>query len=139
MPLTHVDNCADCFATVTLDPRSAGETFNVVDDAGVSAWRYSGDFLEGTGRNAFRIMVPYWSAYALTWIARSISRLVFRGRGKLPSILVPCRFEARFKPCRFTNHKLREKIGWTPPFDYSECLDRTFPTIPKPENGALGT
>ena len=139
MPLTHVDNCADCFATVTLDPRSAGETFNVVDDAGVSAWRYSGDFLEGTGRNAFRIMVPYWSAYALTWIARSVSRLVFRGRGKLPSILVPCRFEARFKPCRFTNHKLREKIGWTPPSNYSECLDRTFSTLPKPENGALGT
>jgi UDP-glucose 4-epimerase len=137
MPLTHVDNCADCFATVTLDPRAAGQTFNVVDDAGVSAWRYCGDFAKGTGRNVFRIMVPYRFAYAVTRIARFISRLVFRGGGKLPSILVPCRFEARFKPCRFTNQKLRDTIGWIPPFDYPECLERTFSTAPKPENGAL--
>ncbi len=127
MPLTHVDNCADCFATVTLDPRGAGETFNVVDDEGLSAWRYCGDFLKGTGRKAVRIMIPYGLAYTLTRIAQRVSRLVFRGAGKLPSILIPCRFQARFKPCRFTNRKLRESIGWTPPFGYAECLKRTFP------------
>jgi UDP-glucose 4-epimerase len=139
MPLTHVDNCSDCFATVTLDPNAAGETFNVVDDESISAWRYCGDFLEGTGRSAVRIAIPYWPAYALTLLAQRMSRLLFRSGGKLPSILVPCRFEARFKPCDFTNRKLREQLGWQPPFDYSECLRRTFPRVRQLEDGEIGT
>jgi UDP-glucose 4-epimerase len=139
LPLTHVDNCADCFATVTLDPHAAGGTFNVVDDEGISAWRYCGDFLKGTGRSAVRIPIPYWPAYGLTWLAQRISRLLFRSGGKLPSILVPCRFEARFKPCDFTNRKLREQLGWRPPFDYTECLSRTFPKVPQLERGGIRT
>ena len=126
MPLTHVDNCADCFATVALDERAAGQTFNVVDDEGTSAWRYCGDWLRGTGRRAWRIPVPYAIAYGVTRVAQAISRAIFEYGGKLPSILVPCRFEARFKPVRFSNRKLAERVDWTPPHDYAACLDRTF-------------
>jgi nucleoside-diphosphate-sugar epimerase len=126
MPLTHVDNCADCFATVTLDPRAAGQTFNVVDDTGVSAWRYCRDFSKGSGRRSLRVMVPYRLAYGVTLLAERLSRMVFGPTAKLPSILVPCRFEARFKPVRFSNRRLRDVLGWSPSHSYESSLARTF-------------
>ena len=42
IPLTHVSNCADLFATAAEDPRAIGETFNVVDDDAVRVWGYLG-------------------------------------------------------------------------------------------------
>jgi UDP-glucose 4-epimerase len=128
MPLTHVDNCADCFASVALDPRAAGETFNVVDDSGVSAWRYCRDFAAGSGQRSLRIAVPYRLAYGLTRLAEWASRLVFGPTAKLPSILVPCRFEARFKPLRFSNRRLRERLDWSPGQSYDDSLAKTFAT-----------
>ena len=64
--------------------------------------------------------------YGVTRVAQALSRAIFEYGGKLPSILVPCRFEARFKPVRFSNRKLAERVDWTPPHDYAACLDRTF-------------
>ena len=51
---------------------------------------------------------------------------VFRGATKVPSILIPSRFESRLKPLRFEDRKLRETLGWTPPLDYKQCLARTY-------------
>ena len=51
--------------------------------------------------------IPYGLAISGVRLARWTSKKLFRGKGKLPSILVPCRFEARFKPLRFDNRKLR--------------------------------
>jgi 2-alkyl-3-oxoalkanoate reductase len=53
---------------------------------------------------------------------------VFRRNPKLPHILVPCRFEARLKPLRFTNRKARDLLGWKPPLDFRTCLERTYPS-----------
>ena len=128
MPLTHVDNCADCFASVALDPKAAGETYNVVDDAGVSAWRYCRDFSQGSGRKTRRIAVPYSLAFALTKLAEGVARMIFGPTAKLPSVLVPCRFEARFKPLRFSNRKLLDQLGWAPRQSYETSLARTFAT-----------
>ena len=57
---------------------------------------------------------------------RFAARLVLGPRAKLPSLFVPERFEARFKPLRFSNRKLREKLGWRPPLSYSEAARATF-------------
>jgi len=51
---------------------------------------------------------------------------VFRRATKVPGVLIPRRFESRFKPLRFENRRLREVLGWTPPLDYQECLARTY-------------
>jgi hypothetical protein len=70
--------------------------------------------------------VPYVLAMASVRLAQLTSRLIFRGKGKLPSLLVPCRFEARFKPLWFSNHKAREGLGWRPALSYEEALRRTY-------------
>jgi 2-alkyl-3-oxoalkanoate reductase len=134
VPLTHVENCADLFATAAEHPRAVGETFNVVDGDDVRIWGYLGDHLRRSGSRAIRLPVPYTLAYAGVLLAHRASKWMFRGKGKLPGILVPCRFEARFKPLRFSNRKAREVLGWRPPLDYRECLRRTYGAQPtRPE------
>ena len=114
IPLTHVENCAACFALAVDSPAAAGETFNVVDSDDVRVWPYLGDHLRRTGRRGVRVPIPYHAALAAAWLSLGASKLAFRGKGKLPSLLVPRRFEARFKPLRFPTRKAREVLGWSP-------------------------
>jgi nucleoside-diphosphate-sugar epimerase len=126
IPLTHVNNCAHLLATATEDPRAIGATFNVVDDDSVRNWGYLGEYLRRSGAGGFRVPLPYPLAMAGVRLARWTSRKIFRGKGKLPSLLVPCRFEARFKPLRFSNRKVRETLGWQPPLGFADCLRLTY-------------
>ncbi|MEC9374391.1 MAG: NAD(P)-dependent oxidoreductase [Planctomycetota bacterium] len=131
LPLSHVENCADVFALAVDHPQAIGETFNVVDDKGPLVWDYTGAWLKRSGAKGFRMPVSYAAAMNTARLARLVSRILFRGGGKLPSILVPCRFEARFKPLRFTNAKLRDRLGWKPPLSWKECLEHTYGPAPR--------
>jgi UDP-glucose 4-epimerase len=123
MPLTHVENCADLFALAAADPRAEGETFNVVDSEGERIWSYLGAYLRGTGEPGIRIPVPYRLVYL---VVRAAFATVFKRNLKLPHVLVPCRFESRLKPLRYTARRARELLGWQPPLDLVECLRRTY-------------
>jgi UDP-glucose 4-epimerase len=136
IPLTHVVNCADLFATAAEDPRAVSETFNVVDGDDIRIR----DYLAACHRHfdrEFRLALPYPLGLVGARLARWTSRRLFNGKGKLPSLLVPCRFEARFKPLRFSNRKAREVLGWRPRLSFDECLRLTpggpTATTPKPD------
>jgi 2-alkyl-3-oxoalkanoate reductase len=123
MPLTHVDNCADLFARAATDPRAIGQTLNVVDGPGNRIWGYLGDHLKGIGAKGIRIPFPYAIAYGIVSLA---FRTIFQRNEKLPQILIPCRFESRLKPLRYTNRRAAEVLGWRPPHDYAQCLKLTY-------------
>ncbi|HUB13740.1 MAG TPA: NAD(P)-dependent oxidoreductase [Acetobacteraceae bacterium] len=128
IPMTHVENCADVFALAAVDGRARGQTLNVVDGRGERIWRYLSDYMRGSGNRGWRLPVPYWLAITVVRLGFST---VFRAATKVPSILIPQRFESRLKPLRFENRKLRETLGWTPPLDYRQCVARTYgPTAP---------
>jgi UDP-glucose 4-epimerase len=135
IPMTHVDNCADLFALAATDPRARGETFNVVDDEGERIWSFLGDYLRGVGEHGIRIPVPYGLAYLAISVAFAT---IFRKNTKLPQILIPCRFESRLKPLRYTNNHAREVLGWQPPLDLRECLSRTFDEAAQSSGGKHG-
>jgi 2-alkyl-3-oxoalkanoate reductase len=123
IPMTHVENCADVFALAAADPRARGKTFNVVDSPGERIWSYLSDHMRGSAQPGWRLPIPYWLAISMVRLAFAT---VFRRATKVPSILIPRRFESRLKPLRFENRKLRETLGWTPPLDYRQCLARTY-------------
>jgi UDP-glucose 4-epimerase len=123
LPMTHVENCADVFALAATDPRAWGQTFNIVDGPGERIWSYLSDYMRADGQQGWRVPIPYWLAL---WTVRLTYATVFRRATKVPSILIPSRFESRLKPLRFEDRKLRETLGWTPPFDYKQCLARTY-------------
>ena len=147
LPLTHVENCADLFATCVDAPAASGRTYNVVDGDEVRIWRYLGDHLRLSRQAGLRIPIPYALGFGTARLAQATSRWIFRGKGKLPGVLVPCRFQARFKPLRFPSERARRELGWRPPFSYQACLERTYgppppapaprPERPQPANGAL--
>lgn len=123
IPMTHVENCADVFALAAVDARAQGQTLNVIDGPGERVWTYLSDHMRGTGQSGWRLPVPYWFAISMV---RLTYATVFRSTDKVPNILIPRRFESRFKPLRFDNHKLQETLGWTPPLDYRQCRARTY-------------
>ena len=141
LPLTHVDNCAHAFAEAAENPKAIGQTFNIVDDEGPTIWNYLGEYLRETDQKGYRLPIPYGLAITGVRLARWSSKMLFRGKGKLPSILVPCRFEARFKPLRFSNRKLVEGLGWAPPLNRAEQVRRTYGPIldePSTATAAVG-
>lgn len=123
LPLTHVDNCSNLFARAAADPRAAGQTLNVVDGPGERIWSYLGDHLRGSGERGLRLPVPYTVVFGILRLAFAT---VLKRNEKLPSLLIPCRFEARLKPLRYTSRRAEELLGWRPPFNYRECLRRTY-------------
>ena len=129
LPMTHVENCADLFALAVEDPRASGETFNVVDSDGPRTWSFLREYLRGTGERRILIPIPYHLAYGTSRLAFAT---VFRRNLKLPNLLVPCRFEARLKPLRYTNRRAQEVLGWRPPLGFHECLSRTFGPVAAP-------
>jgi 2-alkyl-3-oxoalkanoate reductase len=123
IPMTHVQNCAEVFALAATDPRASGQTLNVVDGPGERIWTYLKDHVRGTGQRGWRLPVPYWLAISAVRLA---SVTVFRHATKVPGILIPRRLDARLKPLRFDNSKLRQTLGWTPQLDYQQALAQTY-------------
>ena len=126
LPATHVDNCAHCVATVLEDERAAGRIYNVVDRRGLSAWMYSGAYMRGTSARGVRVPVPYAVARLPALVAAAAARMAFEHGGRLPSVLDPPRFEARFKPVRWSSERLERELGWRPPLGFHEAACRTF-------------
>jgi nucleoside-diphosphate-sugar epimerase len=126
LPLTHVDNCADCIVTAVENPAASGETFNVIDSDDIRVWRYARDYARRTGRHGFFLPIPYRAGLGVAQLAAFTSRLLFGGKGKLPSLLTPRRFESQFKPIRFSNQKLTSRLNWRRRFSFDECLDQSF-------------
>lgn len=128
LPLTYVDNCAAAFVAATEHPAARNQTFNVLDDYNISCWRYLGRYLRGTQQSGWRIPIPYLLAYGFTQLAQIISKAIFKnqGGGKLPSILVPCRFEARFRPLSYDRQKLHRLLGWKPAVTLAEACQKSF-------------
>jgi 2-alkyl-3-oxoalkanoate reductase len=123
LPLTHVENCADLFVKAAADPRAIGKTFNVVDGPGEKMWTYVGNHLRLSGGGGVRVPV----SYALTSATiKLLYASVLKRRERLPSLLIPRRFEARLKPLQFTNQRVHEVLGWQPPLTYSECMRLTY-------------
>lgn len=126
LPLTYVENCADCFVQALENPLAIGETFNVVDGHEISAWYYLGQYIRLSGRREYRIPIPYDVAMTISHLADLINQRILNGKLKLPGLLIPCRFQSRFKPVRFSTRKLQEMLEWHPPLNFAQCLRRCY-------------
>jgi nucleoside-diphosphate-sugar epimerase len=127
LPLTFVDNCADAIVLSGLVPGVDGETFNVVDDELLT----SSQFLRAYKKRVrlFSIRLPYAAAYALSRTWEAYSR---RSQGQLPPAFNRRRCAAEWKGNRFSNRKLREKVGWKPKIGIDEAMKRFLEQFPAP-------
>jgi nucleoside-diphosphate-sugar epimerase len=115
--LVHVKRCAQAVVETLKNPETIGQTINIIDNANSNAWEFMGKFLRFSHTPGIRIPVPYFLALPVIKAVNAISLLILREHCKIPSIFIPCRFEARFKPFSANNTRAEELINWNPQED----------------------
>jgi nucleoside-diphosphate-sugar epimerase len=122
IPFTYVDNCADAIVLAGLVRGVDGEIFNVVDDDLPS----SRQFLRLYKKNVKRFKSVYFPravSYALCWLWEKYS---LWSEGQLPPAFNRRRWHAYWKKTRYSNEKLKTRLGWNPRVPTAEGLRRFF-------------
>jgi nucleoside-diphosphate-sugar epimerase len=118
LPLTFVKNCAEAIVLAGLRPGIDGEVFNIVDDELLTARQ----FLQACKRTKrFRsIRVPYWLAYGACFAWEKYSKW---SNGQLPPVFNARRCAAEWKSQRYSNEKIKERVGWRPRVPMKEAME----------------
>ena len=122
IPLTYIDNCSDAIVLAGVTPGVDGEVFNIVDDDLPS----SRQFLRQYKRNVKRftsIYIPRSVSYVLCRLWEKYSNW---SEGQLPPVFNRRRWNSEWKKTRYSNEKLKAKLGWTPKVSMQEGLRRYF-------------
>ena len=131
IPFTYVDNCADAIVMAGLKAGVDGEVFNVVDDNLPSSRR----FLRLYKRNVRRfksIYVPHFASYLLCTLWEKYSNW---SEGQLPPAFNRRIWHAYWKKTRYSNEKIKKRLGWAPRVPSGEAFERYFESCRvKPRN-----
>jgi nucleoside-diphosphate-sugar epimerase len=122
MPFTYVDNCAEAIILAGLVKGVDGEVFNIVDDDLPS----SRQFLRQYKKNVRRfksVYIPHIASHALCYLWEKYAQW---SKGQLPPIFNRRRWHAYWKKTRYSNQKLKSKLGWTPKVSTAEGMRRYF-------------
>lgn len=128
LPLCYVANCADCIVAAAENPDTIGESFNAIDEDHVRVWRYVREYANRTHQGGYFIPIPYYFGLLITYLASRTWRTIFGCKSKLPSLLVPRRYQWQFKPVKFSNQKVKYILNWSQPLNFDECLQQTYST-----------
>ena len=86
-----------------------------LDSDDVRAWRHAGELIRGGVADVKRrVAVPYALGLGLAFVARALARLLLGPESRLPGVLIPERYRARFRSLRFPNQKAISVLGWKP-------------------------
>jgi nucleoside-diphosphate-sugar epimerase len=120
IPFTYVDNCADAIVLAGLVKGVDGEAFNVVDDDLPSSRKFL-RLYKKSANNFKSIYVPHAMSYALCYFWEKYSRWSER---QLPPAFTRKRWHSEWKKTRYSNQKLKAKLGWMPKVSTAEGLQR---------------
>ena len=122
MPLSYVDNCADAMALAGLKENVDGEVFNVVDDNLPSSRKFL-RLYKRTVKNFKSVYLPHALTYCLCrfweWYCKW-------SMGQLPAAYNRRMWHANWKSTRYSNAKLKSRLGWKPAISTGEGLRRHF-------------
>jgi nucleoside-diphosphate-sugar epimerase len=122
VPFTYVDNCAEAIVLAGLVRGVDGEAFNVLDDDTPSSRRFLKLYKQNV--RAFRsAYVPHMFSYALCYLWEKYSKY---SEGQLPPAFSRRRWYAEWRRTRYSNAKLKERLGWAPKVPTGEALRLYF-------------
>jgi nucleoside-diphosphate-sugar epimerase len=122
IPFTYIDNCADAIVLAGLKPGVDGEIFNVVDDNLPTSRQFLSRYKREVRR--FRsVYIPHLFSYALCTLWEKYS---IWSQGQLPPAFNRWRWRAEWRSTRYSNEKLKTRLGWEPRIPMSEGLTRFF-------------
>ena len=120
LPLTYVDNCAEAIVLAGLTPGIDGEVFNIVDDDVLTARQFLKTYK--VARRFRSVRVPYWVAYSACYAWEKYSKW---SKGQLPPAFNRRRCAANWKSQRYSNEKLKTRLGWKPRVPMKQAI-QTF-------------
>jgi nucleoside-diphosphate-sugar epimerase len=118
LPLTFVDNCAEAIVLAGLKYDVNGEIFNVVDDEALTSKQFLNAYKK-TLKPFFSLRVPYFFAYGMSLLWEKYSKW---SKGQLPPVFNRRRCTAEWKSNRFSNKKLRHRLGWEPRVKMADAM-----------------
>ncbi|HSS96278.1 MAG TPA: NAD(P)-dependent oxidoreductase, partial [Terriglobales bacterium] len=118
LPLTFVENCAEAIVLAGLQPGIDGEIFNIVDDELLNARQFLKQYKEKTGRSS--VLIPYFVAEILCKAWEGYSKW---SKGQLPPAFNRRRCSAEWKGNRYSNQKLKDRLGWKPRVSMDKAMD----------------
>lgn len=122
IPLSYVDNCADAIVLAGVTPGVDGEVFNAVDDELPSSRRFLRQYKKNV--KSFRsIYVPKAISYTLCYLWESYSSW---SEGQLPRAFNRKLWHAFWKKTRYSNQKLKTRVGWSQRVRTGEGMKRFF-------------
>lgn len=126
IPFTHVENCAEAVVLAGLSKGAAnGEVFNVVDDELPSSRQFLRLYKRNVGR--FRsAFVPHSISHVLCYLWEKYSEW---SEGQLPPAFNRKRWYANWRRTRYTNRKLKARLGWAPIVATNEGLQAYFESL----------
>jgi nucleoside-diphosphate-sugar epimerase len=122
IPLTYVDNCADAIVLAGLTPGIDGEVFNVVDDQLPSSRQFLRLYKKRVKRFT-SIYLPHFASYVLCSFWEWYSNW---SHEQLPPAFNRRRWYANWKKTRYSNQKLKTRVGWSPRISTPEGMERYF-------------
>jgi nucleoside-diphosphate-sugar epimerase len=122
IPLSYVDNCAEAIVLAGIRPGIDGEVFNVVDDDLPSSRK----FLRLYKKKAKRIRSVYLP-HAVSWLLCFLwEKYSAWSEGQLPAVYNRKVWHAYWKKTRYSNEKLKQRLGWQPRVKAEDALNRYF-------------
>jgi nucleoside-diphosphate-sugar epimerase len=110
IPFTYVDNCADAIVLAGVTRGLDGEVFNVVDDELPSSRRFLKLYKKQV-RRFTSVYVPPVASYMLCWLWERYSAW---SEEQLPPVFNRSRWYANWRSTRYSNQKLKSRVGWMP-------------------------
>jgi nucleoside-diphosphate-sugar epimerase len=132
IPFTHVDNCAEAIALAGLVQGVDGEIFNVVDDDLPSSREYLRLYKKNV-RRFKSVYVPHALSYSLCYLWEKYSQW---SRGQLPPAFNRRRWFTYWRKTRYSNQKLKTRLGWKPKVLSADGLRLHFQSCAQSERHA---
>jgi nucleoside-diphosphate-sugar epimerase len=126
LPLVYVENCAEAIVMALESSAANGAIVNVIDDELPTQRQYAAELRRRWPMRVKIVSIPWMAMRAIAGLADLTNKLLFKGRAKLPGLLIPVRLHARCKPLRFTNERLKQATGWKPKYSWRQGLDRSM-------------
>jgi nucleoside-diphosphate-sugar epimerase len=122
IPFTYVDNCADAIVLAGLVKGVDGEVFNVVDDDLPSSRQFLRSYKKEV-RRFKSVYLPHAMSYALCYLWERYSEW---SQGQLPPAFNRKRWHTYWKKTRYSNQKLKTRLGWVQKVPTAEGMRRFF-------------
>jgi nucleoside-diphosphate-sugar epimerase len=119
LPLTFIDNCAEAIVLAGLKANVDCEIFNVVDDELPTGRQFLKAYKTKV-RSLRSIRIPYFAGYGLCSLWEKYTKW---SKNQLPPVFNRRRCAAEWKGNRYSNRKLKDRLGWKPRVPMEQAME----------------